>query len=112
MSPRRPTRSPGVSQGSGADRRPGRDPPQARPTAAHAVRASFTAGLNEVFLVGAILALVAAVLTLVLIRSKDFESGAARGGPQPHAAGPAPTEPPATTGQPTPSDHPAPAQPA
>jgi hypothetical protein len=62
-------------------------PAQARPVAAHAVRASFTAGLNEVFLVGALLALVSSVLTLLLIRSRDFESGAARGAQSPDAAG-------------------------
>jgi EmrB/QacA subfamily drug resistance transporter len=68
-----------VSQGSGAASGLGSIPAQARPAAVHAVRASFTTGLNEVFLVGALLTLVSAVLTLVLIRSKDFESGAARG---------------------------------
>jgi hypothetical protein len=47
-------------------------------------------GLNEIFLIGAILSLVAAVLTLVLIRSRDFEASAARSGAapqQPQAAG-------------------------
>jgi hypothetical protein len=37
-------------------------------------------GLNEVFLIGAILTLVSAVLTFVLIRSRDFEESAARSG--------------------------------
>jgi hypothetical protein len=67
-----------VSEGSGAASGLGAIPARARPAAVHAVRASFTTGLNEVFLVGALLALVSAVLTLLLIRSKDFESGAAR----------------------------------
>ena len=86
-----------VAQGSGAAGGLTALPARARPAAAHAVRASFTAGLNDIFLVGALVALVAAVLTLVLIRSQDFETGAARGGPaqpqpaaQPPAAG---TEP-------------------
>jgi hypothetical protein len=35
-------------------------------------RAAFTAGLNRVFLIGAIIAFTAGVLALVLIRSKDF----------------------------------------
>jgi EmrB/QacA subfamily drug resistance transporter len=89
-----------VSQGSGAAGGLGALPARARPLAAHAVRASFATGLNEVFLVGALLALVSAALTLVLIRSKDFESGAARGGPGSDAAGPPSAEPPATAGQP------------
>jgi EmrB/QacA subfamily drug resistance transporter len=69
-----------VSQGSGAGSGLGRLPPQARQAAVHAVRAGFVAGLNEVFLVGAILAGVSAALTLVLIRSQDFEASAARSG--------------------------------
>ena len=79
-----------VSQGSGAASGLGALPAKARPVAAHAIRAGFTAGLNDVFLVGALLALVAAVLTLLLIRSKDFESGAARGAhrPEPEPIGP------------------------
>jgi EmrB/QacA subfamily drug resistance transporter len=77
-----------VAQGSGAASGLTALPAKVRPAAAHAVKASFTTGLNEIFLVGALLALVAAVLTLVLIRSKDFESGAARGGSgPPRAAG-------------------------
>jgi EmrB/QacA subfamily drug resistance transporter len=90
-----------VSQGSGATGGLGGLPAKVRPLAAHAVRASFATGLNEVFLVGALLSLVAAVLTLVLIRSKDFEAGAARGGPTPDAAGPpAAADQAATAGQP------------
>jgi EmrB/QacA subfamily drug resistance transporter len=72
-----------VSQGSGAASGLGALPAKARPAAIHAVRASFTTGLNEVFLVGAILTLVSAVLTLILIRSRDFESSAAGGQPRP-----------------------------
>ncbi len=84
-----------VSQGSGAASGLGALPARVRPAAAHAVKASFTTGLNEVFLVGAILTLVSAVLTLLLIRSKDFEAGAARGGQRPGAAqAPAAAEPP------------------
>ena len=54
------------------------------------MRTAFVTGLNEIFLIGAILSLVAAVLTLVLIRSRDFEPSAARSGAspqQPQAAG-------------------------
>jgi EmrB/QacA subfamily drug resistance transporter len=74
-----------VSQGSGAAGSLGALPAHARPAAAHAVRTAFVTGLNEVFLVGAILSLVAAVLTLALIRSRDFEASAARSGAAPQA---------------------------
>ena len=75
----------GVAQGTGAGAGLAKLPPAARPVAAHAVRTAFVSGLNEIFLIGAILALVSAVLTLILIRSQDFEAGAARG-PSPAAA--------------------------
>jgi hypothetical protein len=59
------------------------------------VRASFVAGLNDVFLVGALIAFVSAALTFVLIRTRDFETGTARVAPtgastsQPERAEPA-----------------------
>ena len=77
----------GVAQGGGAESGLTRLPAQARPAAIHAVRLAFVTGLNEVFLLGAILVLVSAVLTFVLIRSKDFEAGAARGGAAEHPGG-------------------------
>ena len=67
-----------VAQGSGASGGLASLPARARPLAAHALRSSFVTGLNEVFLIGAILTLVSAVLTFVLIRSRDFEVSAAR----------------------------------
>jgi hypothetical protein len=67
-----------VSQGNGTAAALGSLSPQARGAAVHAVRASFVTALNQVFLIGALLVLVSAGLTLVLIRSKDFEVGAAR----------------------------------
>jgi EmrB/QacA subfamily drug resistance transporter len=79
-----------VAQGSGAGSGLRSLPAKARPAAVHAVRASFTTGLNEIFLVGALLTLVSAVLTLVLIRSQDFESSAARSGGRPGAGAAAP----------------------
>jgi EmrB/QacA subfamily drug resistance transporter len=97
-----------VSQGSGVGEGLSRLPAVARPVAVHAVRSSFVAGLNEIFLIGAALTLVSSVLTLFLIRSRDFEAGAARGPapgaetqgpPQTPAAGPGPSGEPAT--QPT-----------
>jgi EmrB/QacA subfamily drug resistance transporter len=71
-----------VSQGSGATSGLSGIPAQARPAALHAVKAGFTTGLNEIFLIGALLSFVGAVLTFVLIRSQDFEvsAGGAEGG--------------------------------
>jgi EmrB/QacA subfamily drug resistance transporter len=78
-----------VSQGNGAAGGLAAVPARARPLATHVLRSSFVTGLNEVFLVGAILTLVSAVLTFVLIRSRDFEASAARSGAaaQPAASG-------------------------
>jgi EmrB/QacA subfamily drug resistance transporter len=70
----------GVSQGTGARAAIVAVPPQGRAAAVGALRAGFVSGLNDVFLVGAALVFVAAVLTLLLIRSRDFEVGAARTG--------------------------------
>jgi len=52
------------------------------------VHASFVDGLKEIFLIGAILAAAASVLSLALIRNKDFTAGAAhdRGGAAPSPA--------------------------
>jgi EmrB/QacA subfamily drug resistance transporter len=72
-----------ISQGSGAAGGLATLPARARPVAVHAVRTAFTTGMNEIFLIGGILSLVAAVLTLFLIRNRDFESSAARSSPQP-----------------------------
>ncbi|HLH64399.1 MAG TPA: hypothetical protein VKV27_01750, partial [Solirubrobacteraceae bacterium] len=69
-----------VSQGGGASSGFGHVPAAARAAALHAVHAGFTTGLNQVFLVGALVSFAAAALTLVLIRSKDFEVSAARSG--------------------------------
>ncbi len=74
-----------VAQGNGAAGGLAAVPAAARRIAAHAVRSSFVSGLNDVFLVGAILVLVSSVLTLILIRSRDFESSAARSGAAPRA---------------------------
>ncbi|HMK62277.1 MAG TPA: MFS transporter [Acidimicrobiales bacterium] len=43
---------------------------------AHTAKASFVNGLNEILLIGAVIALVSAVLSLALIRSRDFVHGA------------------------------------
>ena len=47
-------------------------PPQARAIVGEVARSSFVAGLNEIFLVAAILALMGAFASLLLIRSSDF----------------------------------------
>jgi predicted MFS family arabinose efflux permease len=47
-------------------------PPHLRGLAGGAAKAGFIAGLNEVLLIGALVALVAAALTLLLIRQRDF----------------------------------------
>ena len=75
-----------VSQGN-ASREIASLPAAARPTAEHALRAAFTTGLNDVFIVGALLCLAAAVLTFFLIRTKDFDPGhgTASTGPGPKA---------------------------
>lgn len=49
-------------------------PPSQRPAAAAAARAAFTAGLDHILLVAAVIALVGGVLSLLLIRSRDFVS--------------------------------------
>jgi hypothetical protein len=52
-------------------------PPSARAVVAGVARASFIASLNDLFLVGAIVAFVGGVAALVLIRSRDFVSQSA-----------------------------------
>jgi hypothetical protein len=47
-------------------------PPHLRGIAAGAARTGFVDGLNTILLVGAVVALVAAALTIVLIRQRDF----------------------------------------
>jgi EmrB/QacA subfamily drug resistance transporter len=61
-------------------------PPQLRGIAAGAAKTGFVDGLNTVLLVGAVIAFLAAALTLVLIRQRDFVG---HGGEAPGAAAPA-----------------------
>ena len=72
-----------VAQGSGARAGLAALGPGGRGAAIHAIRAGFVDGLNEIFLVGALVAFAASVLCFLLIRSQDFEEGAARPAPQP-----------------------------
>ena len=53
-------------------------PPQLRGIGASAAKAGYIDGLNDILLVGAVVALVAAALTLVLIRQRDFVGQAAQ----------------------------------
>ncbi|HLI59679.1 MAG TPA: MFS transporter [Solirubrobacteraceae bacterium] len=78
-----------VAQGQGARTGAGHVPPSVRAAVGHAIRGGFTSGLDDVFLVGAVLMFVSAVLVLGLIRSRDFEISAARG----HGQAPAPRRP-------------------
>ena len=80
----------GVAQGGGTRAGLAHLPRQDVGIAAHAIRVGFTTGLNDVFLVGAVLVFVSAALTLVLIRSRDFETGAAYRASAGPAAEPAP----------------------
>lgn len=67
-------------------------PPHARGAAVRALRAGFVHGLNEILLVGSLLSFAAALMSLALIRRRDFEAGAAHAQPmraddqQPRAA--------------------------
>jgi hypothetical protein len=89
----------GVAQGSGAGSALAHLPAHARPAATYVIRSGFVAGLNDVFLIGAILVFVSAACTLVLIRGRDFEVGAAHRQTPESGASPAdqprdrPTEP-------------------
>ncbi len=60
--------------------------PDHRAAAARVALGAFTSGLNEILLVGAILSFVGAVLSLVLIRSKDFVQAAPEPEPAPATA--------------------------
>jgi EmrB/QacA subfamily drug resistance transporter len=63
-------------------------PAQTRAAAVHAVAGGFGSGLNEIFLVGAIVLFVGAASALVLVRTRDFDEAAAHRGPAPGAATP------------------------
>ncbi|MBV8989933.1 MAG: MFS transporter [Solirubrobacterales bacterium] len=75
----------GVAQGSGSRSGLAALPSGARASAGHAIRAAFVSGLNDVFLIGALVVFAAAVLSLWLIRSSDFEASAARSSARPSA---------------------------
>jgi EmrB/QacA subfamily drug resistance transporter len=79
-----------VAQGTGVGAAVASAPPAAHAAVVNAVRVGFVGGLNQIFLIAAILSFVAAALSLVLIRNKDFEASAAyqgAGAAAPAAAG-------------------------
>jgi EmrB/QacA subfamily drug resistance transporter len=90
-----------VAQGSGVGAAVTSAPPAARAAVVNAVRVSFVGGLNQIFLIAAVLSFGAAALSLVLIRNKDFEAsaayqgagGASSGGPPGGGAAPDPGVP-------------------
>jgi EmrB/QacA subfamily drug resistance transporter len=61
----------GVASGGGRDAL-GSVPPEARGLVAHAARHAFVTGLAELFLIGAVVAFVGAVLSFALVRQQDF----------------------------------------
>jgi EmrB/QacA subfamily drug resistance transporter len=61
----------GVASGGGREAL-GSVPPQARGLVAHAARHAFVTGLAELFVIGAVVAFVGAVLGFVLVRQEDF----------------------------------------
>jgi EmrB/QacA subfamily drug resistance transporter len=67
----------GVAQGSGVAAAVASAPAAAHQAVILAVRTSFVDGLNQIFLIAAVLSFAAALLSLVLIRNKDFEASAA-----------------------------------
>jgi EmrB/QacA subfamily drug resistance transporter len=75
-----------VSQGE-AGRAFGSLPSAARGTAAHAARAAFVSGMNEILVVGGIGAVVAAVAAFALIRGRDFVAQAQAPAPSAPSAG-------------------------
>jgi predicted MFS family arabinose efflux permease len=60
-----------VSSGAGQQSF-GNVPAQARALVQHAARDAFISGLNELFVVGAVIAFVGALLSLILVRQSDF----------------------------------------
>ena len=52
-------------------------PPQFRARVADVARSAFTGGLNDLFFVAAIVAVIGAVLALALVRQQDFQTDVA-----------------------------------
>jgi EmrB/QacA subfamily drug resistance transporter len=70
----------GVAAGGGREAF-GSVPAQARDLVQHAATHAFVTGLNELFVIGAVLAFAGAVVTFVLVRQSDFVAPAHQGAP-------------------------------
>ena len=82
--------APAVSSGN-TDAAIAAAPPEAQAFLAHAAREAFLSGLNEIFLIAGVTALVGAALSLVLIRARDLHLDAHEEGaisPEPDADAP------------------------
>jgi EmrB/QacA subfamily drug resistance transporter len=69
----------GVASGGGQGALGSSVPPQSRMLVRHAAEHAFVSGLNELFLIGAGVAFVGALLTFVLVRQSDFVGPATQG---------------------------------
>jgi hypothetical protein len=63
-------------------------PPGSRAQVGHAAREGFLAGMNEILLLGGLLALVGAVVALFLVRESEIEREALEPAPEEQTAGP------------------------
>jgi EmrB/QacA subfamily drug resistance transporter len=73
--------------GGGAPQAIAASPAAGRPRLEHAIHAAFTAALNDILLVAAVIAIVGGLLALALVRGSDFVAqGAPPAAPQPEAA--------------------------
>jgi EmrB/QacA subfamily drug resistance transporter len=64
-------------------------PPQAQAFLAHAAREAFLSGLNEIFLIAGVTALIGAALSLLLVRARDLQLDAHDESARPEAGDPA-----------------------
>jgi EmrB/QacA subfamily drug resistance transporter len=76
----------GAVSGGGSSAIVHQAPAAVRPALSSIISDSFVHSLDEVLLIGAVVALVSGLLSLVLIRAKDFEAGSQAHRPQPAAA--------------------------
>jgi hypothetical protein len=71
--------------GGGAPQAIAASPAAARPRLEHAIHVAFTAALNDILLIAAVIAIAGGLLALALVRGSDFV-GHGAGPPQPEAA--------------------------
>jgi EmrB/QacA subfamily drug resistance transporter len=80
--------APAVSSGN-TDAAVAAAPPQAQAFLAHAAREAFLSGLNEIFLIAGVTALIGAALSLLLVRARDLQVDAHDESASPDAGDPA-----------------------